>query len=173
MKKYITIALALALVLALSVPALAAGETEAKTNLSFTYKVTEPSYTVTIPGYLALSYDNENKLKISVTGVKSLDGKWIEISLIDASVQEGSNLLALSTTIRVPKPYEPYLKYNLISAMGEYSSLPIKEESNLLGVYGEDTDDYYTIKIASDISSIMPVVEYSGYIVFGIRAYSP
>ena len=87
MKKFMTLILVLALVMSLSAPVLAyqAGDNP-KTDVTFTYTVAEPKYTVEIPAKIELVLDQWLELPVTVSGgaTETLNGRKIVITLEDA-----------------------------------------------------------------------------------------
>ena len=179
MKKFITITLVLALVLTMFVPALAAGETEAKTNLSFTYSVSEPTYTVTIPGELALDI-GYTEMFIEASGVDNLGEKSIYITFegtqwgypIDGYLTEGYFALALDDDMN-----EPRMLYELYNAWGEhmacevegYTEYSLLHEGQELAIFGEDGEQIINTYVgAAWLDDLEPNATYYGYIIFGI-----
>ena len=175
MKKFITITLALALALALFVPALAANETEAQTNLSFIYSVSEPTYTVTIPGTLELNIEY-TELFIEASEVDNLGDKSIYVTFEGTQMEtplEGFFFLELDTK----EVEEKYLSYELYDSWGQcmmcdyydgvYSN--ILQQGQVFAIFGENSTQMIQTFINPDwLNYIAPNVTYSGYIIFGI-----
>jgi len=179
MKKLSTIILALALVLALSVPALAAGETELKTNLSYTYIVPEPTYTVTIPGTLELNIEY-TELFIEASNVDNLGNKSIYVTFERTQMErpdEGFFALELYAI----GAEQQYISYGLYNAWGEFMECEYEDiirhdtlqPGQVFAIFGENGTQMIQTYINPDwLKYVDPNVTYSGYIIFGISLRS-
>ena len=167
MKKTLTIILALALVMGLSVPAFAAEEH--KTDLSFTYTVASPTYTVTIPGSMALEF-GYNYLPITVSDMENLGGKTIVITFegnqhgpfSEGSIyydsflwKNGINNKATNLT------YSLYIEngecYGYYNAIGE-----------MLLTFQDNGTKELTVGVPVN-SNVEPNTPYTGWVIFGIK----
>ena len=175
MKKFITITLALALVFTLFVPALAANETEAQTNLSFTYSVSEPTYTVTIPGELQLNIEYTDMF-IEVSDVDNLGDKSIYVTFEGTQFERSEEFYALylDTDVNTPQRYLAYELYDVWGGhMGcEYNgdlNYNTLQQGQVFAIFGENGTQMIQTYIDPYWQTIIePNVTFTGYIIFGI-----
>jgi len=181
MKKTLTIILALALVMSLSVPALAANQTEGRTDLIFTYIPAEPVYTVTIPGSLNLEI-GMNFLPITISDAENLRDKTVVVTF--EGTQEYSSsfdwyFLSLQSEVIDSSVYS--IPYSIIGANGvELGNDPgnpgIATSGIALAEFTDngtkqitafiDEDDVYIDKLMNELHAN---TLFTGYIIFGIK----
>jgi len=121
MKKALTIILAMALVMSLSVPVFAADSSQ-NTNLTFSYAVAGPEYTVTIPPSLNLVI-GDNALPISCEITKPL-GRYDEILVTFEATQQhelgtpGTGNAVYELALRFNENRMVFVPYHLFDADG-------------------------------------------------------
>jgi hypothetical protein len=164
MKKLLTIVLAVALFLCMSVPVFAdiydENDTEAQTNLSFSY-VPEPSFTVSIPGSLDLEW-GDNYLPIEVSELNYLGSQSLIVITFAGTHNETTTLDAVDPIVG---NYLPYIGYAVFDAkanqieIGSYLAVFNSNGSQDINIYMEP----------KDMPDVMPNNPYTGYIIFGIK----
>ena len=196
MKKFCAIVLTLMLIACLAAPIYAAEPQTQATELSFTYKPAEPSYTVSIPGELAMEF-GYNKLAIEVSDMGDLGNKVISVTVSDTFCHyhytgepEFTHLIPALTYhhnagLEVPDNkvysilYDLYdsehnsLKYDL-SPDKEYPEVTPKwavPKDMILAKFAKEGMQIIQLKLDENTweGELLPDVVYTGTIEFGIK----
>jgi len=174
MKKFTTILLALMLVMGMSVPAFAENETAKQTDLSFMLPPSAPVYTVTIPGSLVLEA-GDNYLPIEVSDTANFSGKSVVVTF------EGTQYLVAGNYWTIlGEPDGSGISYILKDS--DNNLLPSWRPTNFsdsiyaplnhstLATFNGNGTKYINLELKEyELEEVIPDVEYTGYIRFGIK----
>jgi|GEM_PF-5284503 len=173
MKKSVCVILMLALVLSLSVPAFASNQTD----LVFSYSVSEPAYTVNIPGKLDLEI-GQNLMTIEVV-CEDLEGKQVIITAEETNeaytyVSDSSFL----TRLVRKDGGAGFVRYFLRDAEGKgifshtstiTDTFDSGDELFKFSEAGKDYLDFYISPLSLSLSNADVGLDYVGYLIFGIK----
>ena len=157
----------------LSVPVFAANETGGQTDLTFTYDPSSPTYTVTIPGSLALNI-GDNLLPIEVSATANLGGKDVEVTF------EGTqdDFIDFFTSYSFPalENDSDFIFYNLYNAdntevSSAWGSSIRVEHGVILATFSDNGTKSIKLALQNTLYDGEPIPTgetFTGYIVFGI-----
>lgn len=160
-------ALAAAMATLAAVPALAEEMKTSTTEFSYVQE-NEPTYTVTIPGSLALSKEGSN-LDITATDVANLGDKRVAVTISGTNYFRNQLVLQAKTS---NSSYTSVLRYQLIGADGTVIETTGEDtvSGREIASFTENGSVSYTAKpvLGSKGQNLEPGVSYTGTMTFGI-----